>query len=86
MHTNLHPFASEYSETKYESNTLYEKCDVCNMHRKDKAHPAEYLIDQKNEVGLTWWQSDTMEYDGIQYPNSVNITIHLGSKIIFYFI
>ncbi len=59
----------------------YEKCDVCDMRRRDKAHPVEYLNDYKNEAGLTWWQSETMEYD-IQYPNSVNITLHLG----FYFL
>ena len=45
---------------------------------KNKPHPADHMIDYKNEAGLTWWQSDTIEYD-IQYPNSVNITIHLGN-------
>ena len=47
------------------------------MMRGDKSHPAEYINDYKNEAGLTWWQSDTMEY-GIQSPHYVNITIHLG--------
>ncbi len=55
----------------------YEICDVCISGRPEKSHPPEYMNDYKNTAGLTWWQSDTMEYN-IQYPNSVNITIHLG--------
>lgn len=56
----------------------YKKCDVCDMRRSDKSHPAEYLNDHKKNSELTWWQSDTMEYD-IQYPNHVNLVIHLGN-------
>ena len=52
------------------------------MRRPDKSHPAEYLNDhKKNSESTTWWQSDTMEYD-IQYPNHVNLTIHLGKLLI----
>ena len=69
VQTNLHS-SNDYSENRF------EKCDICDM--KNKPHPADHMIDFKNEAGLTWWQSDTIEYD-IQYPNSVNITIHLGN-------
>lgn len=55
-------------------------CDVCDLRRPDKSHPAEYLNDYKNEAGLTWWQSETMEY-GIQDPGYVNLTIHLGKLL-----
>jgi len=55
----------------------YEICDVCSIARPEKSHPPEFMNDYRNTAGLTWWQSDTMEYS-IQYPNSVNITVHLG--------
>ena len=58
-----------------EATPYNERCHTCDM--KTKAHPADYMIDHQKDSGLTWWQSDTIEYD-IQYPNSVNITIHLG--------
>ena len=75
VQTNLHS-SSDYSENRF------EKCDICDTNNKD--HPADYMIDYRNDVGLTWWQSDTIEYD-IQYPNSVNITIHLGNSFNSYF-
>ena len=70
-------FEMEYcQQTSRHSDS--DKCDVCDMRFRDKAHPAEHINDYKNEAGLTWWQSETMEY-GIQHPNFVNITINLGS-------
>ena len=51
---------------------------MCDMRRRDKSHGPEYLNDYGPDAGLTWWQSDTMEF-GVQYPNSVNITFHLGN-------
>lgn len=65
-----------YASNDYGDNRL-SKCDVCDARRRDKSHPAEYLTDYNVKSNLTWWQSDTMEY-GIQYPNAVNLTIHLG--------
>ena len=68
MQSNLQT-SNDYTESRF------EKCDICDMNIKGKSHPADYLIDYS--PSLTWWQSDTIEYD-IQYPNSVNISIHLG--------
>jgi hypothetical protein len=52
---------------------------VCDQSRADKSHNAEALNDYKNQAGLTWWQSETMEF-GMQHPGYVNITIHLGKS------
>lgn len=66
-----------YASNDYGDNRL-SKCDVCDARRREKSHPAEYLTDYNSKSNLTWWQSDTME-NGIQHPNSVNLTIHLGN-------
>lgn len=65
-----------YASNDYGDNRL-SKCDICDAKRRDKSHPAEYLTDYNSKLNLTWWQSETMEY-GIQHPNSINLTIHLG--------
>uniref|UniRef100_A0A2K6U1C2 Laminin subunit gamma 3 n=1 Tax=Saimiri boliviensis boliviensis TaxID=39432 RepID=A0A2K6U1C2_SAIBB len=40
-------------------------------------HNATYLTDFHSEDESTWWQSPSMAF-GVQYPNSVNITLNLG--------
>ncbi|KAI5734021.1 hypothetical protein M8J77_001566 [Diaphorina citri] len=46
-------------------------CDYCY----EDTHPVRYLTDLSNTT--TWWQSTTM-YDGVQWPNQVNITLKFG--------
>lgn len=40
-------------------------------------HLPKFLTDIHNPSHQTWWQSQTM-FEGIQYPNQVNLTLHLG--------
>ncbi|XP_017769170.1 PREDICTED: laminin subunit gamma-1-like [Nicrophorus vespilloides] len=62
----------EYGPTPYciQTGTSMASCGVCNKGQ----HSAEFLTDSEDTP--TWWQSETME-DGIQYPNEVNLTLHL---------
>ncbi|XP_017769174.1 PREDICTED: laminin subunit gamma-1-like [Nicrophorus vespilloides] len=53
-----------------QTGTSMSSCDVCTRGQ----HSAEFLTDSEDTP--TWWQSETME-DGIQYPNEVNLTLHL---------
>lgn len=50
-----------------------KSCDYCR--RGD--HSSNHLTDIHDPLNPTWWQSETM-FEGIQNPNQVNLTLHLG--------
>ncbi|XP_074149992.1 laminin subunit gamma-3 [Sminthopsis crassicaudata] len=52
-------------------------CHRCDARHPDHSHNASYLTDFHSQEESTWWQSQSMAF-GIQYPNSVNITLQLG--------
>ncbi|KAJ7307995.1 hypothetical protein JRQ81_008495 [Phrynocephalus forsythii] len=59
-----------------DSGTLCHRCDAgqASLH-----HNATYLTDFHHQEEPTWWQSQSMAF-GVQHPNSVNITLHLGKS------
>lgn len=52
-------------------------CYICDARRESLNHPPEFMTDFNNNDNWTWWQSETM-LEGIQYPNTVNLTLHLS--------
>uniref|UniRef100_A0A7N6B0H3 Laminin, gamma 3 n=1 Tax=Anabas testudineus TaxID=64144 RepID=A0A7N6B0H3_ANATE len=52
-------------------------CHYCDASDTDLSHNASLLTDFHRNEEPTWWQSQSMYY-GIQHPNSVNLTLHLG--------
>ncbi|XP_031767395.2 laminin subunit gamma-1 [Galleria mellonella] len=67
--------------------TSTRSCDFCQPGQFTSYYLTDLHHEQNNQ---TWWQSETMK-EGIQYPNQVNLTLHLGKaydityvKIVFY--
>lgn len=52
-------------------------CHSCDASDPELNHNTSFLTDFHRNEEPTWWQSQSMYY-GIQHPNSVNITLHLG--------
>ena len=58
------------------STRLCHRCDAADP---EHSHGARLLTDFHADQEPTWWQSQSMFY-GVQHPNSVNITLHLGKE------
>uniref|UniRef100_A0A8C4UH76 Laminin subunit gamma 3 n=1 Tax=Falco tinnunculus TaxID=100819 RepID=A0A8C4UH76_FALTI len=56
------------------TSALCHRCDATDPRLH---HNASFLTDFHSQEESTWWQSQSMAF-GIQHPNSVNITLHLG--------
>ncbi|XP_028456794.1 laminin subunit gamma-1 [Perca flavescens] len=52
-------------------------CHHCDASDPELSHNASLLTDFNRNEESTWWQSQSMYY-GIQHPNSVTLTLHLG--------
>ncbi|XP_049885206.1 laminin subunit gamma-1 [Pectinophora gossypiella] len=69
------------------AGTSTRSCDYCQPGQFSGYYLTDLHYEHENQ---TWWQSETMK-EGIQYPNQVNLTLHLGKaydityvRIVFY--
>lgn len=58
---------------------MTRSCHRCDASEPGLNHSAALLTDFHSSEENTWWQSQSMFY-GVQYPNSVNLTMHLGKQ------
>eukprot|EP00061_Rhincodon_typus_P004132 g21820.t1 len=58
-----------------------KSCHICDSSDPRLHHDAVYLTDYNNQADTTWWQSQTM-LSGIQYPNSISLTLHLELRTV----
>ncbi|XP_066479595.1 laminin subunit gamma-1 [Tiliqua scincoides] len=54
-----------------------KSCHLCDASQPHLQHGAAFLTDYNNQADTTWWQSQTM-LAGVQYPSTINLTLHLG--------
>ncbi|XP_037977855.2 laminin subunit gamma-1 [Plutella xylostella] len=82
---------ADSGETMYciqtSAGTSTRSCDICQPNQFSSYFLTDLHHEQEDQ---TWWQSETMK-EGIQYPNQVNLTLHLGKaydityvRLVFY--
>ncbi|XP_025016968.1 laminin subunit gamma-1-like [Tetranychus urticae] len=68
-----------YLTTYCENNISADDMRTCDGKCRRGDHTVQYINDFHDNAAQSWWQSETM-YDGIEYPKTVNITLHLGKS------